>query len=177
MRILLAALFLFHAPAAHAQDLRLEEQEIKAGLLYNFLKYTDWPPDTFSGSSITVCVFGGDPFDGHLQPMAGRTVNQREIAVRMLRTMSGANGCQLLFVASDERGRWPEIHASLKGKSILTVSDYAGFAQDGGMIEFGHRNNHISAELNMDAASSVRLRIEERMLRLVTVVHPGGNVP
>lgn len=178
IRIFLVSFFLCHALAAHAQNLQLEEQEIKAGLLYNFLKYTEWPAGALSESSIKVCVFGDDPFDGRLQPMAGRTVNQREIIVRMLlRTVSDAGGCQLLFVNSDNRGQWSQLRAFLKGKSVLTVSDYAGFAEDGGMIEFGHRNEHISAKLNMDAAVTAGLNIERRMLRLVTVVHPEGEAP
>src|SRR5262245_20863804 len=79
-----------------ASNLELQEQEIKAGLLYNFLKYTDWPEASFAAPSvITVCIFGNDPFNGNLKPMEGRTVNQREITIRQVRDVQGIAGCQL----------------------------------------------------------------------------------
>jgi hypothetical protein len=155
-----------------ADSLQLAEQEIKAGLLYNFLKYTEWPAGA-DPSSISVCIFGDDPFGGYLDPMAGRTVNQRVITLRNIRDVSEAEGCQLLFVNAAEKTRWPQLQKFLAGKSILSVSDFSGFTAAGGMIEFGHQNNHISASLNIDSVNAAGLRVQERLLRLVTVVHPG----
>jgi hypothetical protein len=157
---------------ARAENLQLHEQEIKAALLYNFLKYTDWPPSAVSSSSITLCVFGSDPFQGYLQPMAGRSVNQRSIAIRQVSDAASAGGCNLLFVNADEQDAWPALHEALKGKSALTVSDFDTFVARGGMIQFGHRDNHISATLNMDAINAAGLHVEDRLLRLVTVLHP-----
>jgi len=154
---------------AVAETLQLEEQEIKAGLLYNFLKYTDWPAN--HSSSMMVCIFGDDPFEGYLDPMNGRTVNQRSIALRKIHTIPEAEGCQLLFVNANEKGRWPQLHKFLIGKNVLTISDFAGFVTSGGMIEFGHKDTHISADLNIDAVTVAGLRMQDRLLRLVSVVH------
>lgn len=159
------------ASPARAENLHLHEQEIKAALLYNFLKYTNWPSGVLPDASITLCVFGDDPFRGYLQPMMGRSVNQRTITLRQLHHMSGVGNCNLLFVNADEQGKWPALRRTLKGKNILTVSDFDSFAATGGMIEFGHRDNHISAVLNMDAVKAAGLHVEDRLLKLVTVVH------
>src|ERR1700722_3566878 len=154
-RLILCVLLATPVPAAHAADnLELHEQEIKAGLLYNFLKYTDWPADKTAGSSVVVCVFGDNPFGGYLQPMAGRTVNQREIVLNTIREMRDVEKCHLLFVNASEKDRWPQLLKFLDSKSVLTVSDFAGFADSGGMIEFGHKDNHISAVLNINATDN-----------------------
>jgi hypothetical protein len=170
-----AVFLLLVAQTALAQatedDLRLSEQEIKAGLLYNFLKYTQWPSDT--GTTIRLCIYGPDPFRGKLDPMQGRSVNRREIIVRKINRADEASGCHLLFINAQEKGRWPELRNSLNGKGILTVSDFSSFVATGGMIEFGYRDNHIAATLNIDAVHSAGLRVEDRLLRLVTVVHSG----
>ena len=34
-------------------ELRLQEQEIKAGLLYNFLKYIEWPSGSVASAAMT----------------------------------------------------------------------------------------------------------------------------
>lgn len=157
----------------HADDnLQLAEQEIKAGLLYNFLKYTEWPTSIMEhASKIEVCILGDDPFGEYLQPMAGRTVNQREITLRNLRDIASAGSCQLLFINAAEKANWPALRKFISGKNILTVSDYNGFANAGGMIEFDRQDNHIHAELNMGAVTAAGLHVHERLLKLVTVMH------
>ncbi len=152
----------------------MQEQEIKAGLLYNFLKYVEWPSgDVSSPAAMTVCLFGSDPFDGYLQPMAGRTVNQRPIAIRSIRDVNEAGACQLVFVNAGEKTRWPQLLEFLAGKGVLTVGDFPEFARSGGMIEFGHKDDRISVALNMDSVAAARLRVQDRLLKLVTVVHSG----
>ena len=162
------------AQATAGDNLQLHEQEIKAGLLYNFLKYTEWPDASFSRSaSVTVCVFAGDPFEDNIRPMEGRTVNQRDIAVRRISGVRDAEGCHLLFIHAGEKKRWPDLREFLSGKNILTVSDFSTFTSSGGMIEFGRKGSRIDASLNIDAVNAAGLHVEERLLRLVTLVHSG----
>jgi len=178
-RLIIAVLILLFAagiviPAQASEPLQLHEQEIKAGLLYNFLKYIEWPPAAMarSPSTITVCIFGDDPFDGYLQPMAGRTVNRHEIALRTIHDIHEAGACHLVFINADEKDQWSPLVKFLEGKNILTVSDFDGFADSGGMIEFGRKDQHISVSLNPDAIAAAGLHVEDRLLKLVTVVHP-----
>ncbi len=159
---------------AHAEVVQLQEQQIKAGLLYNFLKYTDWPAASLTGATLNICIFGDDPFSGSLNPIQGRTVNQHQIAIRYVQGAGEITNCQMLFVNQNEQSAWPNLHRALVGKSILTVSDFPGFAAAGGMIEFSHQNDHINANLDLDAVDHAGLHIEDRLLRLVTIVH-GDN--
>jgi hypothetical protein len=170
-----ACLVALFSSRAQAEDtLKLGEQQIKAGLLYNFLKYTQWPAASFAQSaSVNVCIFGGDPFGGSLKPMEGRSVNQREIAVRQVSEAREIDGCHLLFVNAGQKEHWPALRTYLAGKNILTVSDFDDFSSSGGMIEFGRKDHHITASLNIDAVAAAGLRVEDRLLRLVTVVQGG----
>lgn len=154
---------------AHAQaNLRLVEQDIKAGLLYNFLRYTEWP--AHAGEMAVVCVFGADPFDGKLAPMAGRTVNRQTIDVRSIRAIEETDACMLLFVSAEERALWPQLRDHLGGKPVLTVSDYDGFAGGGGMIEFTRAESRIGMRINVDAISDADLMVQDRLLRLASAV-------
>jgi len=176
-RLHLLAFWLFIAllpQFSYAAGLELQEQEIKAGLLYNFIKYTDWPAEKMSGQAITVCIFGSDPFDGRLKPMDGRTVNQHEISLRAIHSIADSKDCHLIYVNGDEKNSWPKLQEFLAGKPVLTISDFDGFAQSGGMIEFGHKDNHINAELNKEALSGASLHVQDRLLKLVTI-YSGGR--
>lgn len=168
LALLIAAVL---SPAAAAQDsVRMAEQDIKAGLLYNFLRYTHWPDASRSDSAMVVCFYGRDPFGGRLSPMAGRTVNQRTIVVRAVRAHSEIDTCSLFFLNADERASWPDLHAYLTRRNVLTVSDYEGFARSGGMIEFTRINNRIGVRVNVGAAEAANLIVQDRLLRLASVV-------
>jgi YfiR/HmsC-like len=155
-------------PAWAQERLLLVEQEIKAGLLYNFLRYTDWPADGQEGP-LVVCIYGRDPFDGRLAPIAGRTVNQRSIALRTVRRVEEAPSCSLIFVNAEERADWPHLQAALAGRAVLTASDIEGFATAGGMIEFIHIGNRIAIRINRAAVAHARLSVQDRLLRLAEV--------
>jgi hypothetical protein len=171
--ILILICTLVFAPASRAaENLQLVEHQIKAGLLYNFLKYTQWPAASMprDGSPISVCVLGGDPFGGHLRPMAGRTVNQHVIAIRPVRSVGETDGCALLFIHADEKPNWPSLQSALMGRSVLTVSDFEGFAIEGGMIEFTRMANRIGVAINTDQIAAANLMVEDRLLRLANNV-------
>lgn len=178
MRRVLSALAMAAVLAAgdvRAQEgVRLAEQDIKAGLLYNFLRYTEWPQPAPAGASMVVCVYGRDPFGGRLASMAGRTVNQRTIEVRTVHEAAQANTCSLLFLGAEERANWPGLRAQLGERGILTVSDYDGFARSGGMIEFTRVNNRIGVRVNVQAAEAANLSVQDRLLRLASVVRTTG---
>lgn len=161
------------APLRAADNVELVEQKIKAGLLYNFLKYTEWPPASAAqtGNEIVVCLYGGDAFDGHLTPMAGRTVNQKPITLRTIDKIADAGSCALVFVRATEKDNWPALQKSLTSKHALTVSDFEGFAAAGGMIEFARAESRIEVKLNVDAVSAANLKVSDRMLKLASVVH------
>jgi hypothetical protein len=163
------------APAHAQQTLRLVEQDIKAGLLYNFLRYTEWPAR--SDAMAVVCLYGADPFDGKLAPMVGRTVNQQTIAVRNVRDLAEVDACTLLFVNAEERTRWPQLRDYLGGKPVLTVSDYDGFAGGGGMIEFTRAESRIGVRINVEAIGDADLMVQDRLLRLASAVAAAPTSP
>lgn len=181
--ILLCALIFCLGLAARAQadGVELQEREIKAGLLYNFLKYTSWPEQKMSGaSSIVICLYGGDPFGGYLSKTKGRTVQKRPIAIKKINSAAEMSACNMLFLSESASDNWGDIASSLKGQSILTVSDVEGFASNGGMIEFTRKDKRIQVLLNKETVEAAQLEINNRLLRLVTVVasrDKGGRAP
>ncbi len=172
LALLLAAAFL--SPAYGQDNVRLVEQEIKAGLLYNFLKYTQWPVGHTNRDAV-VCLIGGDPFGGHLQPMAGRTVNQHSIEIRNVENIQNIEACSLLYVHASEKPNWPQLRKVLAGKNVLTVSDFEGFAESGGMIEFTRNDNRIGVKINVDAVTAAHLMVQSRLLRLASTVHSAAT--
>ena len=62
--------------ASGSVSAQMDEYSIKAGYLYNFSKYVQWPEGTFPTpeTPFVICIVGEDPFGGRLdQAIAGKT--------------------------------------------------------------------------------------------------------
>lgn len=164
---------------ARAQDqapLQLYEEKIKAGLVYNFLKYTSWPANA-AGSGNTglrVCLLGDGPFDSYLYPLQGRMAQQYVIVIKKITKAEDARNCSLLYIHQDREDVLPQILQALKGWHVLTISDIAQFAAQGGMVEFGREDQKIDLLINKGAVDAAGLSIQARLLKLARLV-PGRN--
>jgi YfiR/HmsC-like len=177
--IILAVLVCAHlvaAPNAHAQD-ALSEYQVKAAYLFNFLKFVEWPDDSFADSlaPIVIGVVGEDPFGSALpQVTIGKTVQGRDLVIRKYHTGEGVRGAHILFISPSEKKRLPMILSSLRGSSVLTVADTEGFLDAGGMIQFLNENDRVRFAINVEATSRANLKMSSKLLSLAKVV--GGNV-
>ena len=152
----------------------MQENKIKAGLIYNFLKYTEWPHDSLGteDQKINVCLMGGDAFGGALDSLNGRTAQKSKIHVRELHDIAEAADCHLVFIHKDLAETAPAYIKGLEGKGILTVSDIKGFALMGGMAEFFTKDDQrIHLRINSIAIKKGGLTIGDTLLRLSEGAH------
>jgi len=170
--VLITVAILVSSPVpAKAQDdskLQLYEQSIKAGLVYNFLKYTTWP-GTAPGR-LRVCLYGGNPLDGNLSLLEGRTAQQATINIVYVDSINELVNCSLVFIDKNQKESLSAILSSLNSKHILTVSDMGDFAQQGGMVELTSENRRIALYINKRAVDHAGLIIQARILKLAKLV-------
>jgi hypothetical protein len=174
---LIASIILFSVgPAAAAQTAISREYEIKAVFLFNFAQFVAWPPEALAGpqAPLVIGVLGDDPFDGYLDDtVRGEKLNNRPFVVQRYHRVEDIDACQVLFIGRTNPDQLVHIMAALKGRSILTVGDTEGFAQDGGIIRFVTKNNRIRFRINVEAAEAAHLVISSKLLRLAEVAAPG----
>lgn len=155
---------------AQGQQLELFEQKIKAGLVYNLLKYTTWPEDTESRNKLQLCLLGGDAFDGYLFPLEGRTAQQALIVLDNVKNVNEVTDCSIIIISRSHEDNLPELIQFLKNKHILTISDIEQFSKRGGMVELAKEGEKINLYINKKAVEDAGLNIQDRMLRLAKLV-------
>jgi len=172
----LCALLLFSAFALNSCSVHgaSREYEIKAVLLFNLVRFVDWPPGAFSGpdSPIFIGIMGRDPFGRALdEAVAGEEVNGRKVVVRRCTGLVEAKGCHILFISQNEGDRASRIISALRGWPILTVSELPGFTQrDGGITRFYvNEQKRIRLRINLEAARAAGLSISSKLLQLADV--------
>ena len=154
------------------------EYQLKAVFLFNFAQFVEWPASAFpeAHTPLVICVLGKDPFGAYLdETVRGETVDNHPLAVRRYRTVDEIKECHILFVSRQEQDHMSEILDSLKGRSILTVSDAERFASRGGMIRFVTERNRIRLRINLEAARAANLTISSKLLRPAEIVPAGKD--
>lgn len=177
--ILLVLILLIPALRGRAQDAPSEYQ-VKAAYLFNFLKFVEWPENTFGDplAPMVIGVVGDDPFGNALpQVVIGKTVQGRDVVVRIYRAGEDLRGAHILFISSSERKKLPAILSSLRGSGVLTVADMEGFLDLGGMIEFVPENNRVRFAINVEAARRAKLKMSSKLLSLAKTVEGKGGEP
>ena len=147
------------------------EYAVKAAYLYNFAKFTEWPNIEPPGS-LTVCIYGKDPFGGFLdEAVRGKQAHGLPVLIRRLRSGDESlDGCQILFVSSS--ARIESILSLLQGRSILTVGESIGFSERGGMIGLVMDHGGVRFDINLAAVAAARLQVSSRLIEIGRVVGP-----
>ena len=163
-------------PIAWSQADDSLEYGVKLAFLYRFAQFIEWPADAFhdSGSPITICVAGLDPF----APEAEQDLRQRKVSghpmdIRSLKRDDDPKVCQVVFIPASENKRAGEILKILKTSSVVTVGETEGFASFGGVIKLTRDEHTLRFEINLDAATYRRLQISSRLLALARIVRSG----
>src|ERR1700688_4042081 len=96
---LLLSTRLVDAPDGHAQD-SLPEYQVKAAYLFNFLKFVEYPGESFADplAPIVIGVVGEDPFGSALpQVVIGKTVQGRDLVIYVYRAGEDLRGAHILI--------------------------------------------------------------------------------
>ncbi len=149
------------------------EYQVKAAFLFNFAKFVEWPADAFASADapLQICVLGQDPF-GHdfEQTIEDKTVNGHRLEIIHPSGVPQARACQIIFVAASEGPHLREILRDLRGASVLTVGDAAGFARMGGIINFVLDDSRVRFEINLKAAERAHLKLSARLLTVAKLI-------
>src|SRR5688500_8527409 len=131
--VLLAALMI--APIA-GQSVADRENALKAGFLYNFLSYVEWPQKGSdpADSPFVVGIIGDDALPIVTASLVGKSVKGRRIDVRKVEDIKSLGAYHVVFISASEEPRLRQILDEAKNSAVLTVGEVSGFLREGGVI-------------------------------------------
>ena len=155
------------------------EYEVKAGYIYNFVKFVNWPNYSFENeySPFVIGIYGDDPFDDILNiAFKDRTLNDRKWLIVHYSKLEDIKGCNLLFISGINKSELIKVLDVTKNSSILTIGDnISDFCESGGIINFTKQNARNRFEINNDAAINVKLVISSKLLSLAKIINNNEN--
>jgi len=174
-RVCLCALLILGGIGATAapETRTTSEYELKAAFIYNFLKFTDWPPGAIDENSITIGVIG---LDAHIdvirKALDGRTLRQMTIAVEDYQGPKDVHSRYILYVGEPRNTTIEALLRSVQDRAVLTVGESKDFIPAGGIVRFFEQGSRVRFEINPEAAERAGLQMSSRLLKVATIVRP-----
>ena len=153
------------------------EYQVKAAVLYKFVRYVEWPQDVLPDTldTITIGVLGESPITDALRAsVEGKEIGGYKVVIRHFGDLADLDFCHMLFIGRSEKENLKKALRRLQGWSTLTVGDAEGFAEKRGMINLVIVENKVRFEINMEAAEEAKLKISSKLLRLGKIVSATG---
>ena len=143
------------------------EAAVKAGFVFNFVKFTQWPnPKEGDRSPLQICAVDAMPLDGQLVLLQGRAVGLRPIEVRVQVPASEWKNCQVLFFSGTDTSRVDPVIRALGNAPVLTIADIPNFVQITGMIGMRLDDNRVRFDVHLGAAQRAGLQLNSQMVQL-----------
>ena len=161
--------------AASADPPPESEADLKVEMIYNIAKFIRWPAATFdaSGGQIIFAVVGDDSLAAVLvSTLSRRSINGRQVFVRLIRRAQDMAGCHVLFISTSAEHRVAELLVTAQHQALLTVADSHGFVAAGGMVDFIKEDNRLRFEIAPSRAEQAGLKVSAKLLALARVVEP-----
>jgi hypothetical protein len=143
---------------------------VKAGFLFNFAKFTEWPTLS-SSATILMCVVGDERIAAALaETVRDQRISDHSLEVSRAQDSATWRTCHVLFIAETELRRSAVGLDTIRSVHVLTVSDAKDFSQTGGIIEFYIDSGKMRFAINVDAADRSGVRLSSRLLGLAKIV-------
>lgn len=152
-----------------AEDRHIEYQ-IKAGYLYNFIKFVTWP--NINTENFNVCIVGHNPFGALLDPIEARTAFGLPIKLIKLKLPKKNQQCQIAYISNENQSGLLDqsIRIFANGKQTLLVGEMDGFTERGGMVAFVMRDNRIKLNISLTALRQSSLSMSANLLEAANLV-------
>jgi len=154
------------------------ERSVKAAFLYKFAGYVEWPQGTLPqpASPLVIATVGADDVAAELEhAVAGRTVNDRAVAVKRLADGESVAGVHILFIGSTERVRIASWIRAAQIYPVLVVTEGENSLALGSALNFVLHDGRVRFEAFPEAAERKGLKLSSRLLGVAVSVRQGAG--
>ena len=153
----------------HAQDRPMHE--LHSMMVFNFLKYIEWPADTKSGDFV-IAVIGNDNVFQTLQKFySNRKVGSQKVSIKQYGSANELNGtCHLVYLSKNKSKEFEDVQNKFSSKATLIITDSHGLGKKGSSINFKLVGNRLKFELNQTAVSKSNLKVSSQLSSLAILI-------
>lgn len=162
-------LFLLASSQAFAQQEK-PIHEIHAAMLYNFLKYIQWPNEAEAGDFVVGVMGEDDVFNTLKGWYDGKPKGTKKYVIKKLASAAEAGTCAVVYIGKDKSKELENVKGAIAGKSILTITDGFNLGKKGSCINFKVIDGKLKFELNQSVVTGASLKVSTQLTSMAIVI-------
>jgi YfiR/HmsC-like len=144
--------------------------EMHAMMLYNFIKYIQWPNES-EGGEFVVGVMGEEDVFGTLKAWYdGKPKGTKKYVIKKLASAADATGCAVVYLGKSKSREFENVKNATTGKPVLTITDSFNLGQKGSCINFKVVDGKLKFELNQGSVNSANLKVSGQLSSMAIVI-------
>jgi hypothetical protein len=137
--------------------------EIHAQMIYNFIKYIEWPNHAEPGDFVVGIIGEDDVFNTLKNYYDGKPKGAKKYSIKKLSSAEEATTCSVVYVGKNKSGQFENIKNSVTGKAVLTITDSYNLGKKGSCINFKVLDGKLKFELNQASVAASTLKISGQL--------------
>jgi hypothetical protein len=144
--------------------------EIHSAMLFNFMKYIQWPNESEGGEFILGILGEDDVFNTMKTRYDGKPKGAKKYVVKKLASAAEAANCNVVYLGKFKNKEFENIKAAVSGKSILTITDSNNLGQKGSCINFKVIDGKLKFELNNASLTGANLKVSSQLSSMAIMI-------
>lgn len=169
-RILLVLVLLLVSRVAGFAQTEKPMHEIHAQMIYNFIKYIQWPNDSEPGEFIVGIIGEDDVFNTLKSYYDGKPKGAKKYSIRKLSGAEEVAVCAVVYIGKNKSGQFENVKNAVAGKPVLTITDSFNLGKKGSCINFKVIDGKLKFELNQASITASTLKVASQLSSMAIVL-------
>lgn len=149
-------------------------EKVRAGILYYFIKYTEWPEVKQKGD-FRIYVVGEDEIASHLKSLLqGKFHDSQEIRIMTVSSVSEVKDAHIIYLAPHKLSEFERANRLATTSSALLVTSSPGMGAKGSSCNFILKGGKQAYEINEKSLSDCNLNVSSKLIELGQLVAKGS---
>jgi len=144
--------------------------EVHSMMVFNFIKYIQWPDHDKSGEFVIGVVGNNDVYATLNAWYGGKAKGNKIYVIKKFASAAEVTDCHLVYIDKSKSAEFEAINAKLKGKGTLVITDKNGLGQKGSCINFKTVEDKLRFELNQQAVEASNLKVSGALSSMAILI-------
>jgi hypothetical protein len=137
--------------------------EIHSMLMFNFIKYVEWPEQTKSGDFVIAVVGSEDVYNTLATFYAKRPIKGQNVKVVGSKDVNSLNNAHVIYLASNASREFDAVLNKFNSKPTLLITDKSGLGKKGSCINFQEIDGKLKFEINQSSIEGNNLKVSSQL--------------
>lgn len=144
--------------------------EIHSAMLFNFMKYIQWPNESEGGDFVLGIYGEDDVFNTMKSRYDGKPKGAKKYVVKKLTSAQEAEGCSVVYIGKFKSKDFEAVKSAVTGKSVLTITDSNNLGQKGSCINFRVIGDKLRFEINNSSVTDANLKVSSQLSSMAILI-------